>query len=292
MPNWIKTLLKVAGSSVALYFAVSAIDTQAISGVSKSIDFLWVLPALVLYIASQALSAIRLNALFRSHDILMTQGENMKLYLVGMLYNFLIPGGIGGDGYKTVVIKRATGGKTLDLAKLLVVDRSFGLLGLFGAGAMLLTYTPFPVSFKLIGWGVVFLSVGLGTFLVTKFVKRSKPQFWKLTGLSLIIQWLQIASVIALLYSISAGTAANFYGLAFLASSLASVFPLSIGGIGIRELAFVYGAKYGMLNEAYALFLSLGFLLMTIVVSVIGFPVSLMKKEWEINVEPDPARKG
>ncbi len=289
MPNWIKTLFKIAGSSLALYFAVSAIDVQSLAGVSESTDFLWILPALILYVVSQGLSAIRLNALFSSHGIRMTQLENVKLYLVGMLYNFLIPGGIGGDGYKTIVIKRATGGKTLDLAKLLVVDRSFGLLGLLGAGAMLFTYTPFPISYKLIGWGIALLSVGLGIFLISTFVEKSKSAFWKLTGLSVVIQWLQIGSVIALLNAISTGIAANFYGLAFLASSLASVFPLSIGGIGIRELAFVYGARYVMLNEAYALFLSLGFLMMTILVSIVGFPISLWKKEWEISAELDPA---
>jgi uncharacterized membrane protein YbhN (UPF0104 family) len=60
------------------------------------------------------------------------------------------------------------------------------------------------------------------------------------------------------------------YLFIFLISSIVSVLPLTIGGIGSRELVFLYGALWLGLEEDRSVGISMLFFLITAFVSLLG----------------------
>lgn len=60
------------------------------------------------------------------------------------------------------------------------------------------------------------------------------------------------------------------YLVLFLASSILAALPLSYGGAGAREIAFLYGADWLQLNQASAISISILFYLITLIVSLSG----------------------
>lgn len=105
------------------------------------------------------------------------------------------------------------------------------------------------------------LLANLGLALVMLFLRASvNSRLLCQTGLwSLLVQVLQVACVQALLGVWHVDTHPGYLVL-FLASSLASVVPITIGGIGLRELVFVSGAPWLGVDGSTALCLSLSFL--------------------------------
>ena len=72
------------------------------------------------------------------------------------------------------------------------------------------------------------------------------------------------------------------YQLVFLLSSIVAVLPLTIGGIGARELVFIYAHSYVGISGTAAVAFSLIFFLISAVVSLLGVFVKVELGE-EIN---------
>ena len=79
----------------------------------------------------------------------------------------------------------------------------------------------------------------------------------------------------------SLGVTENFlaYQLVFLLSSIVAVLPLTIGGVGARELVFVYAHTYAGIEEATAVAFSLIFFLISAMISLIGSGISIDFRE-------------
>jgi uncharacterized membrane protein YbhN (UPF0104 family) len=60
------------------------------------------------------------------------------------------------------------------------------------------------------------------------------------------------------------------FQLLFLLSSIVAIFPFTIGGLGAREIVFLWGAQQFGLQQAEAVYISLLFYLITVLVSLIG----------------------
>jgi uncharacterized membrane protein YbhN (UPF0104 family) len=71
------------------------------------------------------------------------------------------------------------------------------------------------------------------------------------------------------------------YLVIFLVSSIVSVLPLTIGGIGSREVTFFYGASLLGLDETISVGISVVFFLITAVVSLMGIWYHFKKVELE-----------
>jgi uncharacterized membrane protein YbhN (UPF0104 family) len=60
------------------------------------------------------------------------------------------------------------------------------------------------------------------------------------------------------------------FQLLFLVSSIVAIFPFTVGGLGARELVFLWGAQQFNLLQTEAVYISLLFYLITLVVSLVG----------------------
>ena len=74
--------------------------------VVKSADLLLILCASIVYFLSQIISSQRLWFILNENNIMISSIENIKLYMIGIFYNFIIPGGVGGDAYKGVLMNK------------------------------------------------------------------------------------------------------------------------------------------------------------------------------------------
>lgn len=283
MKNWAKWLLKLCLTGLALYLLSKKIDWKAIQAIVAKSNFLLLFVALILYILSKVVSAIRLNGLQKQIPIQLSELRNTKLYFIGMFYNLFLPGGIGGDGYKAVWLKRQFNQPTKKIVAALFLDRFFGLAALFLLlfGGLFATsiFQNLPQWAPYLVAALLFLVVPV-TYAVVHFVFPTfKLAFWKTLGLSIITQGIQILEAIVIILAIGLSGKIINYLVLFLASSIAAVLPISVGGVGVRELTFVYGNGLLQIEKNQAVAFSLIFFVLTAISSLIGAFLSMEKKE-------------
>jgi uncharacterized membrane protein YbhN (UPF0104 family) len=189
-----------------------------------------------------------------------------------MFYNLFLPGGIGGDAYKGYLVKKAYKTPTKKIFGVLLVDRLSGLLLLCVFSALLATVgvheilSPFRYLFV--------VAIPLGILVYYLGVKKIYPYtlgvFWKAFALSAGVQMAQLVAAAFILLSLGQEQEFGVYLLVFLVSSIVAVIPLTIGGIGSRELTFLYGAQWLALDYKTAIAMSLLFFFITAAVSITG----------------------
>lgn len=264
-----------------MYLVFRKIDTAQLWEITKSIRGFWLIPAVLLFVLSKVFTALRLNLYFRNIGLLISEKLNFRLYLVGMFYNLFLPGGIGGDGYKIYLLNKQYKTSVKSLVQSALLDRLGGLVAI----VFLLLVLILPVDLDLpfeseIPWEwIVWISL-VSTFpafwLAQKFFfSKFLPSFWAANGYSILGQLAQLVSAWFILLSLGVTENILAYQLVFLLSSIVAVLPLTIGGVGARELVFVYAHTYVGIDEAAAVAFSLIFFLISAAVSLVGALVKI-----------------
>lgn len=266
------TTLKIVISAALIYFIFSKLNVAEVFDTVKKANPIYLALAIMLFAFSKVIAAFRLNLYFHELKVFLTQLSNLKLYILGMFYNLFLPGGIGGDAYKGYVIKKRFEVETKKVVSTLVLDRLSGLLLLFmyACGLALFLENAALRPFKKVLVLGIPLSLIVFYFLNKKFFGFVFPVFWKSVAYSALVQLAQLVCVYFILKSFGIETNTVAYLLIFLISSIVSVIPLTIGGIGSRELTFFYGAAWLGLNESTSVGVSMLFFLITAVVSLFG----------------------
>ena len=274
--NQLKTALKILLTGGALVLVFQKIDTDQLFQLSKNLSWPWLLPAIALFVGSKVATAIRLNHYFANIHLLLSAWENWRLYLIGMFYNLFLPGGIGGDGYKVYLLNKEFKTPVKELLKASLLDRLGGLVAIVALLLALLGLIELPwQGFATWTSKALLLAAALGVvpafWLLQKVLfSNFLPSFWQGIIWSLVGQLAQMASVFCLLLAL--GVQDNFlaYQAVFLLSSIVAVLPLTIGGVGARELVVVYAHSYAGIQETEAVAFSLLFFLISAAVSLSG----------------------
>ena len=240
-----KRLLKLGITVAALWYVLRRIDPDTLIKTLLSADPFWLAVAFFLFNASKIASAFRLNLYFRALGVRLSEWQNLSLYYVGMFYNLFLPGGIGGDGYKVYLLARRFHTGVKPLLGAVFWDRISGLAALILYASVLSILSDYGA--RLGPWGV--MSVFVGGLLTIPAVwwatRRYFPAFLAVfrqtTAWGLGVQLLQLLSALAILAAIGVDRLRLEYLTLFLLSSVAAVLPVSIGGVGVRELTFLYG---------------------------------------------------
>jgi uncharacterized membrane protein YbhN (UPF0104 family) len=221
-------------------------------------------------------TAIRLNAYFANIHISLSFWENWRLYLIGMFYNLFLPGGIGGDGYKVYLLNKEFKTPVKELLRASLLDRLGGLIAILALlfGILLLIDLPLPFGEPRIGkilFAIGAIGIVPGFWLLQKFLfSNFLPSFWQGIFWSLVGQLAQMAAVVCLLLALGVQDKFLAYQAVFLLSSIVAVLPLTIGGVGARELVVVYVHSYAGIQETEAVAFSLLFFLISAAVSLSG----------------------
>jgi uncharacterized membrane protein YbhN (UPF0104 family) len=240
------------------------------------------IPAFIFFGASKIISALRLNIFFREIGLNISEGSNFRLYLTGMFYNLFLPGGIGGDGYKIWLLKRTRNHSLKQITAAVLLDRINGLLAIGIMIAVGILFIPRAESFR---FAVPLLTMIL-LFGYSIFVKLIFRNFLgsviTTTLLSLFAQLLQIITVLFISYSIGIKGSMVPISIIFLISSAVAVLPFTIGGIGARELVFLYSSQFLGIEMSSAVAVSLIFLIITAITSLAGIYYAVVLPEFEL----------
>ena len=273
LKNYLKLFFKIAVTVFCLWFVSKKIDWNESFIIIRDSDFLWFSIAILLFVASKLVSAIRLNIYFRNIELMLSQQSNIKLYCLGMFYNLFLPGGIGGDAYKVVVLKRkfpSLSAKKITAAVLL--DRISGVVGL-GVLAIIYYYIIFKGNnFSLLLLFLIPAGFTVYYFIVKKIFPSFIKGFWPTLSLGIAVQLLQVFCVYAILKALDISEHYTVYILIFLLSSVVAILPFTIGGLGARELVFLWGSNtlLHIKNDPTPVSISITFYLVTLLVSLIG----------------------
>jgi hypothetical protein len=271
-----KTFLKLGLTGVALYLVFRKIDTIQLLEIIKTIQWFWLIPAVLLFVVSKVFTAFRLNQYFRNLGLFISQRLNLKLYLIGMFYNLFLPGGIGGDGYKVYLLNKQFKTPVKKLVQSALLDRLGGLVAivflLFGLFLLVEIQIDFLETEVWNGMMIAGLILTIpGFWLIQKFLFSDfLPSFWSANAWSMAGQLSQLVCAWLILRSLGITENILAYQLVFLLSSIVAVLPLTIGGVGARELVFVYAHTYAGIAETAAVAFSLIFFLISAGVSLAG----------------------
>lgn len=264
--------LKLLFSALLLYLVFTRIPFSEVWTLLKASTVHLLLVALLFFVLSKTIAAFRLNRYFHQIGIPLSQASNLKLYLLGMFYNLFLPGGIGGDAYKGYLLHRTYGTPGKKLAAVLLLDRISGLFLLCLYSGMLLAWQSLPWMEPYRPWIGMALLGGLLVYWKAhqRLFPYLHPVFWPSLGYSALVQLAQLASVYFILQSLGIQENQLQYLLVFLLSSIVAVLPVTIGGIGSREVVFYYGARWLELQENTSVGVSMAFFFITALVSLCG----------------------
>lgn len=278
--NWkniLKWLIKAALSLGALYLVFRRIDLHQLQQLNGQMPWAWLVTALVLFNLSKILSAIRLNMLFAGSSVHLEHGLNLRLYYVGMFYNLFLPGGIGGDGYKVWWLHKHHSAPVKKSLAAVFYDRINGVAALvFLAACLALMVWPAHTLLILAAALLCYPALWLFTRL---FFRAYLGSFVQGNFYSLGVQVCQLVAIVCIMQYLGISDQQYMpYLLLFLVSSIAAALPLSVGGIGARELVFAYGASVLHTDPATGVLMSLLFFAITAVSSLGGIFIPLPRQ--------------
>ena len=274
MRNTIKkigsNLLKLCVSVAAIWWVMSKISFKEVLVVFSTANAYFLIGALVLLMVSFVLLAFRQNLSFRNTGANISQILNIKLYWLGMFYNLFLPGGIGGDGYKVYLVNKYRKNGLKKNIGTMLVNRIAGLVAIGMITIVLYYLSGLNFQYGKAAWiGIPAIYV-FYYFVLKYFFKSFLSIHAGLFWWSLALQIVQFFSALFILYAFHQTTDLFDYLFLFFVSAIATALPITIGGIGAREMVFLIGAKTLGLNNELCIALSLMFFLMSAFVSLGG----------------------
>ncbi len=238
-------------------------------------DRWWLLAGFGAYGVVEICAGVRWQLLLRVQGIVLSWARIFMLLLIGVFFNFIIPGGTGGDVVKIFYLLKETPGKRAQALLAVLVDRLIGLFALIAMAGVLIAaqwhwLVSSPDAVKYIWTALAILGGSLAalgaSFLLTGFglihqLPARLPGRDRLAELALGYNlygraWKPSASALLLSIGAHLGFFAMYYCAAasFQAASRIPTFgelcaimpivatitslPISVGGLGVREKLF------------------------------------------------------
>jgi len=274
---------RIALSILALVFVFTKIELREVGRIFAGSGIFLMIPALALFVGSKYISAVRLNLFFSSIGLNLDRNYNLKLYLLGMYYNLFLPGGIGGDGYKIWLLNKNHDIKAKKIFLAVLMDRLTGMMALFCLAVILYLFisADLHVPFKNYIWLLVPVSI-LGFYLlIIYFFPDFRKNYTKTSLQAFLVQSLQVLCAWVIFISIGGSEKVTEYLFLFLVSSIVAALPITIGGVGSREVSFLYGSQLLDLDPNLSVALSLAFYSITAFTSFWGIVYSFRTKLFE-----------
>jgi uncharacterized membrane protein YbhN (UPF0104 family) len=267
----VKLLLKICVTGALLYYVFSKIHIDQVKDLLSQSNPWWALAAVICFFISTLVSAWRLLSFFRSIDLNIDWKFNLRLYMLGMFYNLFLPGGIGGDGYKIYILNKNYKMPAKKVFWAILFDRLSGFWAIGLITAVLVIFLP-QLNISPLITGVIFLvATAIYYFIAHRFFKDYTHRFWEAHFKAVLVQSLQVTTILLVMLGLHHIGKFAPYLSAFLMSSMAAVIPFSVGGLGFREFIFKYViAEMFHMNGELAVILSLSFYVISAIISLLG----------------------
>jgi glycosyltransferase 2 family protein len=287
--NITKTLLKIAVTVVLLYFVFKRVPLNEVKNRLLNANYWWMFAALVCFFLSIIVSSWRLRSFFKSINLRLDARFNFRLYLLGLFYNFLLPGGIGGDGYKIYMLNKSYKLPAKKVFWAIMFDRLSGLwaIGLITVG--LIFFIP-QINIHIgIPLGIFIAASAVYYFVAYMFFREYTRYFFAGHSKAVLVQGLQVMAIICVLLGQDFDGKFSPYLLSFLISALATIIPITVGGAGLRETVFMELTKVFPMDKSLAVFLPGSFYIISLVVALLGIYYVLRPSRLEEGLPKDEA---
>ncbi len=274
--------LQLGVSALFVYLFIKQLNTNALFEVLFDVRWDFLALSLAFFVLSQYLSSQRLLGVFRYFSFPLQPSSNHRLYLLGMFYNFFLPGGIGGDAYKALKLYKTFGWSWKILGKALVLDRAIGLGALLCCALILDPKGILPISF---GWRIpIFLALIFFGYTATELIFKSKAVYVKTLLWSFAVQVMQLLSVASIVMALNIEV--SFIQpllLVFLLSAVASI--VSFAGLGVREYLFLQSGTWLAISPELTAAVGVWFTLLSAVVSFFGIYYMLSDRQLRLSCD-------
>jgi uncharacterized protein (TIRG00374 family) len=237
---------------------------------------LWLILGFAFYGAVELCAAVRWQILLRVQNVHLSWARTFALVMVGLFFNFFIPGGTGGDAVKIYYLLKETPGHRAGAVLSVLVDRLIGLCALILLAAALIamkwswlmsdpeTAHWVAVTLVVLGGGLLFLAT---SFVITSFqlVHKLPVRFpgrdrlaelalayrhygrrWRTSLAAFVLSLVAHAGYWGTFYCAARSfatpatklpTFAEFFAIMPIVGTITAL-PISLGGIGWREVLF------------------------------------------------------
>lgn len=302
-------IMKLVVSTGLLAYLLSRIHIERFWGTLLSADFTYIAIALVVYLATQMVSALRWAVLARPMGFTIPFRETAVYYLIGMFFNLFAPGTVGGDVSRVYYLARhgdqgAPHGwarATLPAAVSVLMDRAVGMIVLVWLGAAglalfprygvppLVRYVTFALALAFVVAGICIPLVrrllpqdGHPVVVKLRLALRSYRTRWRVIPeailLSVAIHLIQAWMHLILGQAIGIDIPFSFCIILYPLVGTFAAIPISLNGIGLREGGYL--VLLGVIGVNSTQGVAFGLLLFIVVVldSLTGGVAFLLKK--------------
>jgi glycosyltransferase 2 family protein len=308
-------VVRWTGALLGVLYVYTLIDLDSLRAALVTVPVAVVLAAVALTALSQVIGAVRWRTLFRAYGAQTRPAlaTAVRLSFVAVFYNAYLPGAVAGDVVRAVVTRSSfeNHGTTGALA-VVFVERALGMFALFAmvfAGVALsgdaLGIGPSLQTGSVIGAAAALaatLALALGRRLARFFPRplarlaRRIPQvvrpgaFAAAMALSICTQATLVISGWLVLRALHSGTTLIDALLVVPTGVAAAMLPISAGGIGPREAAFVWlaGRVLGMPSEEAVAASLMHWLSIMIVGGIGGVLVMIGRRGARVAPVPEP----
>ncbi|MPZ75113.1 MAG: flippase-like domain-containing protein [Deltaproteobacteria bacterium] len=302
-------MLKLLVSVGLLTYFVTRIDIEQFFRTLASADFSYIAVALVIYLLTQVMSALRWTVLTRPLGIRTPFKELITYYFIGMFFNLFAPGTVGGDVSRVYYLAKGQESdhkKPFSLTAVhatasVVMDRVIGMVALIWVGAAgLLLFPeydiPRAIRYLTLLLASGFLIAGLlmpllrrvlpgdGYPLVVKLrlILTSYREGWRVIlqaiTLSLIVHLIQAWMHVIMGWALHVSVPLSFCLIVYPLVGTFAALPISLNGLGLREGGYIF--LLGLIGIDSEKGIAFGLLLFLIVAldSLIGGILFLIKR--------------
>jgi len=291
---------KVAISASLLYFLFTKVDIVSVKNVLVQASFFYLFLGWLSYMAIMAFCSMRWRIF--TVPLGFTQGiYKLLLYsFAGAFFNMFLPTSLGGDVGRAYYLSRKASskpkkqkGKNRGLSEAIVsvmADRAMGFFALLIIASCVLLIRPDiasalpPLIAPIVLWSLAVLIIAmLVPFFFRKYLKRfgkiirDAMVYWEkpfilinAIFISIVIQLLDVVVNIFIGFSLDLNIPILYYFILTPLTIVASMFPASVAGLGVREGSYVYLLSAVGVPEATGMAVALGWLFIVITGSIIG----------------------
>jgi uncharacterized membrane protein YbhN (UPF0104 family) len=295
----LKIAIKCLVTAILLWLAIRAVDIGAVTSLLVNLNPWWVSAALLLTGLIVVFDATLLSGVVRVFSGRMPFGTAMLYSVVGWFFSNVAPSTVGGDIFRGVQLSRVglPVGTAVRIVIAVRVVSFITLVAVIAAGfpiALDLLHEP---QDKLLLGSLLASGVGAIAALVLLAhapIRVARLQQWsffrKLTTIAddfrlllvpspgIVAAWgaaaaqhlLRVGVLAALAKGLGLGIPIETLFAFTTAALLMAMVPISFGGWGVREIAFVYLLGAGGVSAEAALSLSIAFGLLRVLVGIIG----------------------
>ncbi|MAV13922.1 MAG: hypothetical protein CMC28_03140, partial [Flavobacteriaceae bacterium] len=206
------SFLQITVTIFFVWYTFSKINLIQLKNIINDLNINFLFFSVITYFFSQYISSLRLHFILNNNNLKITKALNFQFYLIGMFYNFFIPGGIGGDAYKGYLMNKRFKWSIKNIIKLLFIDRFIGLVMLISI--LIFVENGLLLNLNILIRFIFFTLLIFVGYIITKKLTSNNSLFFKAYTYSALIQLTQFLSLIFILLSL--GISKNFIEIIFI----------------------------------------------------------------------------